>query len=151
MARHAVCFADELAPGERRIVDLEGRSIGVFNVNGDFHAVRNRCPHKGAPLCLGLAKGLVVGSQPYEYEIVRDGEILRCPWHGWEFDLLTGKSIFNPHRLRVKSYAVSVEDWPYDYAEPGENTDEDPALETFDVSLEPGDVPGRSVVMVHVS
>lgn len=151
MARHAVCFVDELLPGERRIVEFEGRSIGVFNVHGEFHAVRNRCPHKGAPLCLGLAKGLVTGSQPYEYEITREGEILRCPWHGWEFDLQTGRSVFNPHRLRVKSYAVSVEDWPYDFAPPGDDPDEDPALETFAVSFESADGSGRQMVMVHVS
>jgi 3-phenylpropionate/trans-cinnamate dioxygenase ferredoxin subunit len=150
MAKHAVCAVEDLPPGERKIVELEGRSIGIFNVNGEFHAVRNRCPHKGAPLCLGLAKGLVTGERPYEYEIDRDGEILRCPWHGWEFDLLTGKSVFNPHRMRVKSYAVHVEDWPYEFASPGENPDEDPSLETFDVSIEQDESRTRRIVTVNV-
>lgn len=150
MAKHAVCAVDELPPGERRIVELEGRSIGVFNVNGAFHAVRNRCPHKGAPLCLGLAKGLVVGEQPYEYEIEREGEILRCPWHGWEFDLATGKSVFNPHKMRVKSYAVNVEDWPYEFALRGDDPNEDPSLEIFDVSIEPDDSRTRQIVTVSV-
>lgn len=150
MAKHAVCSVDELPEGERKIVELEGRSIGVFNVNGTFLAVRNRCPHKGAPLCLGLARGLVVGEQPYEYDIERDGEILRCPWHGWEFDLLTGKSIFNPHKMRVKSYSVSVETWPYEFAAPGENPEEDPALETFAVSIEPNSSRTAQMVMVDV-
>jgi 3-phenylpropionate/trans-cinnamate dioxygenase ferredoxin subunit len=150
MARHVVCYADELRPGDRRIVEVEGRSIGIFNVNDQFHAVRNRCPHKGAPLCRGLVKGLVVGNQPYEYEVLRDGEILRCPWHGWEFDLLTGRSVFNPHRLRVNSYPVSVEEWPYDFAEPGGDPDEDPSLETYPVSIEPDGPRGRQVVVIDV-
>jgi nitrite reductase (NADH) small subunit len=151
MARHVICSVDELPPGDRRIVELEGRSIGVFNVDGVFHAVRNRCPHKGAPLCLGLTKGMVTGARPYEYDITREGEILRCPWHGWEFDLLTGRSVFNPHRLRVKRYAVSVEDWPYEYADPGNDSDADPALETYAVTVETAEPTGRQVVMVHVS
>jgi 3-phenylpropionate/trans-cinnamate dioxygenase ferredoxin subunit len=150
MARHVVCYADELLPGDRRIVEFEGRSIGVFNVNGAFHAVRNRCPHKGAPLCKGLIKSLVTATQPYEYDVSRDGEILRCPWHGWEFDLLTGKSVFNPHRLRVKSYNVSVEEWPYDFACPGDDPDEDPSLERFDVSVEHDQAKERQIVVLNV-
>ena len=150
MARHVVCYADELLPGERRIVELEGRSIGVFNVNNQFYAVRNRCPHKGAPLCKGMIKGLVTSTKPYEYNVTRDGEILRCPWHGWEFDLLTGKSVFNPHRLRVKSYDVSVEEWPYDFACREDNPDEDPSLETFQVSVEHDAAKGRQVVLLNV-
>lgn len=148
MAKHAVCAVEELPAGQRLIVELEGRSIGVFNVNGAFHAVRNRCPHKGAPLCLGLSGGLVVGEEPYQYEFERDGEILRCPWHGWEFDLLTGKSIFNPHKLRVKHYAVSVEHWPYAFASPDEFPDGNPSLETFEVSIEQDVDRARDVVVV---
>jgi nitrite reductase (NADH) small subunit len=133
VARHVVCGVDELPPGQRRVVEVNGRSIGVFNVHGTFYAVRNRCPHHGAPLCLGPVKGLVLGPRPHEYEIVREGEILRCPWHGWEFDLTNGRSIFNPHKVRVRSYDVSVEGAPGD----------DPSVETFPVSVE------RRQVVLH--
>ena len=135
LVQHVVGTVDELPPGGRKIVEVEGRSIGVFNVAGRYYALRNRCPHKGAPLCVGMLKGLVTGPAPYQYVIEREGEILRCPWHGWEFDLLTGRSIINPHKLRVKRYEVTIE-----YPE----ADEDPSIETFPVSIE------REMVILHV-
>lgn len=109
MATHVVARVAELPPGERRIVEAEGRSIGVFNVDGRFYALRNACPHQGAPLCLGRVTGTVTPGAPGEYSWERDGQILVCPWHAWEFDLATGRSVFNPHRTRVRSYRVSVE------------------------------------------
>jgi nitrite reductase/ring-hydroxylating ferredoxin subunit len=104
-----VCRAEELPPGQRRIVDAGGLSIGVFNVKGRYYALNNRCPHRAAPLCLGKVADGVVASERGAYEIVRQGEILRCPWHGWEFDITNGRSWFNPHTLRVKSYEVALE------------------------------------------
>jgi nitrite reductase/ring-hydroxylating ferredoxin subunit len=106
---HVVCRAEELPPGHRRIVQVNGLSIGVFNVKGTYYALLNRCPHRSAPLCQGRITYGVVGNHRGEYETVREGEILRCPWHGWEFDITTGRSWFNPHRVRVKSYGVVVE------------------------------------------
>ncbi len=130
MAKHIVGKASEVGLGERRIVEAEGRSIGVFNVGGSYYALRNSCPHQAAPLCLGAIKGMTMPSQPGEYIWAREGEILRCPWHGWEFDITTGRSIFNPHRMRVKAYDVTVEHQMDD-------TD-DESVETFDVSVEDG-------------
>ena len=46
---------------------------------------------------------------PGSYRYAREGEILRCPWHGWEFDVTNGRSIFNPHAVRVRKYPVAVE------------------------------------------
>src|SRR5690606_38390105 len=97
LQRHVVARASEIPPGERLIVDVAGRSIGVFNVRGSFYALRNRCPHQAAPLCRGAVKGTALPGKPGEYHWGREGEILRCPWHGWEFDILTGQSVFNPH------------------------------------------------------
>lgn len=108
MATHIVSRVSELPPGERKIVEAEGRSIGVFNVHGTYYALRNVCPHQGAPLCLGSVQGTAAVSSPGEYVWGREGEILRCPWHGWEFDLTTGSSIFNPHKTRVRRYEVTV-------------------------------------------
>jgi 3-phenylpropionate/trans-cinnamate dioxygenase ferredoxin subunit len=101
---------EELPPGSRRIVEVAGRSIGVFNVGGDYLAVRNRCPHQGGPLCEGVQLGEVTSSGPGEYRYDRPGEIIRCPWHAWEFDLRTGASWFDPERKRVRSYEVEVVD-----------------------------------------
>ena len=109
MARHVVGRVSEVPPGKRKIVEVEGRSIGVFNVHGTYVALRNRCPHQGAPLCLGSVKGMTLPSAPGEYLWAREGEILRCPWHGWEFDLLTGKAICEPDRTHVRTYNVTVE------------------------------------------
>jgi len=109
MARHLIGLVSEVPPGERKTVEVEGRSIGVFNVHGTFYALRNSCPHQGGPLCLGSIKGMTLPSPPGEYVWARDGEILRCPWHGWEFDLTPGRAICEPERTRVRAYEVTVE------------------------------------------
>lgn len=57
MERYVVGRVSEVPPGARKIVEVAGRSIGVFNVNGQYFALRNRCPHQAAPLCLGAVKG----------------------------------------------------------------------------------------------
>lgn len=129
--RYVVCPLNELPPGQRKIVSVGPRSIGVFNVKGELYALRNRCPHKGAPLCQGIVRPLVTSAQPYQFDVEREGEILRCPWHGWEFDITTGRSLFNPHQVRVRSYDVSVE--------AGVET-----LETFPVTVE------QELVILHV-
>jgi 3-phenylpropionate/trans-cinnamate dioxygenase ferredoxin subunit len=109
MAKHVVASVDEIAPGSRKIVEIGGRSIGVFNVGGEYFALRNRCPHQGGPLCLGRITGFLMAAQPGEYVYSRRGEILRCPWHGWEFDVKTGQSWFDPATTRVRTYPVTVE------------------------------------------
>lgn len=130
MEKHVVGFVRDLPPGKRIIVTLKGRSIGVFNVNGTYYALRNACPHQGAPLCVGSVVGMTfpsLPSHPDEYLYGREGEIVRCPWHGWEFDITNGKSIFNPHKYRVKTYEVTIED-----------TEEDPNVETYPVTVDAG-------------
>ncbi len=126
MGRHVICRAGELQPGEVRIVEAEKRSIGIFNIRGDFYALRNTCPHKGAPLCRGIITGLVVSDEPLQMQMTRNGEVLRCPWHGWEFDITTGRSVYNPHRMLVKTYDVAVE----------QMVEDDPSVETYPVQVE---------------
>ncbi len=108
MSRFVVCKVSELPPGGRRIVRVNGREIGVFNVKGKYYALRNLCPHQSAPLCQGELTGLAVSDEPGEIEWTREGEILRCPWHGWEFDILSGRTVFQS-KNRVKTYDVRVE------------------------------------------
>ena len=109
MARHVAATVEEIPPGQRKIVAVAGRSIGIFNVSGEFFALRNRCPHQGGPLCHGPLEGLIESTGPGDYSVSRPGEVLRCPWHGWEFDIRTGQSWFDPARIRVRRYDVIVE------------------------------------------
>lgn len=107
--KHVVCPVTELPPGSRRIVEVGGRSIGVFNIGGKLLAVRNRCPHQGAPLCLGHVQGYWTSTRPHERILDESRPILKCPWHGWEFDLETGRSVAGPDRWRVRTYPTEVE------------------------------------------
>ncbi len=129
MARHVVATVDEIPPGARMLVTVGGREIGIFNVAGEYFAIGNRCPHNGGSLCKGRVVGLVEAAEPGCYQVSRRGELVRCPWHGWEFDLRTGKSWCEPERTKVKSYEAKVE--------PGEALIEGPLrAETFPVSIE---------------
>ncbi len=112
MGRHVVSTIQAIPPGFRKIVEVEGRSIGVFNIDGEFFALRNRCPHQGGPLCWGRLSGFPTARVPGEYRYTRKGEILRCPWHGWEFDVKTGRSWVDPKRVRTRSYPTKVEVGP---------------------------------------
>lgn len=105
----AVCALAEVPPGSTRIVTVAGREIGLFNVDGRVYALRNSCPHRAAPLCLGRLSGTTLPSTPYEYIYGRQNMVLRCPWHGWEFDLETGEPLVN-HGLRAKTYRVDIAD-----------------------------------------
>ena len=142
MPKYEVATVDEIQPGERKIVDVGGRSIGVFNLNGEFFALRNICPHEGGPLCVGPLCGVVESEMPGEYHYSNPGQILRCPWHGWEFDIRTGQSWFDPRKVRVRSYEVTVEP-PPDDSDAGDMEPPAPGLErgpyvaeTYDVSVE---------------
>lgn len=145
MAKHTVATVDEISPGQRKIVEVAGRSIGVFNINGEFFALRNACPHQGGPLCKGIVSGFLSATAPGEFTYVRRGEMVRCPWHGWEFDIKTGQSWFDPAKTRVRTYDVTVEPVvePASAALPQEATDAPPGYlpgpytaESYPVSVE---------------
>jgi 3-phenylpropionate/trans-cinnamate dioxygenase ferredoxin subunit len=108
--RVEVCGVDELPIGRRRLVQTETRGVvGVFNVNGRLRALKNVCPHRGAELCRGPVTGAPVINAQGEVEWTKDGMILRCAWHGWEFDIDTGTTFVAPYK-RVATYPVTVED-----------------------------------------
>ena len=131
---HPVCAVDELPPGERRLVEVDGRPIGVFNIAGEYHALTNVCPHQRAPLCEGTLTGTTRADGVDEVHWERDGEILVCPWHGWEFDVTTGESVFNPHRWSVMTFETDV------LANPEAVQDEhaEPTVETYPVDVTDG-------------
>ncbi|MFH5182494.1 Rieske (2Fe-2S) protein [Paenibacillus sp. TAB 01] len=132
MGKHIVGNRSDIPAGQRKIVNLEGISVGVFNIEGTYYAVKNSCPHQLAPLCLGKVTGTTLPSKPGEFLYGREGEIVRCPWHGWEFDLTNGQSLFDPNKCRVKTYEVGVEAETETAAAP----EEEPRLETFPVHVE---------------
>jgi 3-phenylpropionate/trans-cinnamate dioxygenase ferredoxin subunit len=106
---HVVCSVGELPPGTQRGVIVGGRPIAIFNVDGLLFAIRDRCPHQGAALLRGTVVGAVRASAPGCYEYDASRPMVRCPWHGWEFELSSGQSWFDPRRERVKAYEVTVE------------------------------------------
>jgi nitrite reductase/ring-hydroxylating ferredoxin subunit len=111
--RHVVGALDALPPGTVQIVEVRGRSIGVVNDQGHLYALRNVCPHHGAPLCRGSVSGVMRPSEPhvYDYSGADEGDrVIRCPWHGYEFRLTDGRSVTTPERMAVRTYRVEVED-----------------------------------------
>lgn len=109
--RIVICAVSELAPGEKRVVQDEetGISIGVFNIGGEFFALKNVCPHLGAPLCLGSIHATHRPSPVFEFRPDLAGRVLRCPWHGWEFDIVTGKALYDANS-RVANYPCHVDE-----------------------------------------
>jgi nitrite reductase/ring-hydroxylating ferredoxin subunit len=108
MAGHVVATVDQIPPGQRKLVEVGGRAIVIYNLGGAFFALANRCPHRGGSLVDGIQTGLVESTDPGHYSYSRPGEMVKCPWHGWEFDIRTGKSWCDPSRFRVRQYPVSV-------------------------------------------
>jgi|tagenome__1003787_1003787.scaffolds.fasta_scaffold20924747_3 nitrite reductase (NADH) small subunit len=96
---------EDLDRDGRLLARVGGREIGVLRVNGELRGVRNRCPHHGGPLCLGTV-GERVGGEPGRYELA-GSHVLRCPWHGWEFDPSTGQCL-DDAAMRVAVYPAKA-------------------------------------------
>jgi nitrite reductase/ring-hydroxylating ferredoxin subunit len=92
MSLHAVATTKDIPPGGAHAVEVAGRSIGLFNVDGVIYAIDNICTHDNAPLSEG---------------VVSDGCVV-CPWHGAQFDLATGQVLTPPAVEDVRSYEVVV-------------------------------------------
>lgn len=107
--RFVVAPAESLPSGSSKIVEVAGRSIGLINVDGRIYALRNGCPHRGAPLCLGKVKGTMLSSEPHEYVYSEEPLVVSCPWHHYEFRLDNGESVHSPKTLRVKTYKAGIE------------------------------------------
>jgi 3-phenylpropionate/trans-cinnamate dioxygenase ferredoxin component len=91
-----VCRAEELGPGESRIVEIEGRKIGVFNAGDGLYAIEDRCSHDDGPLAEGAFDP--------------ERKVVECPRHGSLFDLTTGRPKTLPAYLPVDTFPVRVED-----------------------------------------
>ncbi|TMA12251.1 MAG: Rieske 2Fe-2S domain-containing protein [Deltaproteobacteria bacterium] len=87
-----VCKKSDLPEGRGRTVDVNGKPVAIFNVDGNFCAISDTCMHRGGPLGEGEL----------------DGKIVVCPWHGWRYDVTTGVNELNPS-ISVQKYQVKVE------------------------------------------
>jgi nitrite reductase/ring-hydroxylating ferredoxin subunit len=91
--RIRVAHLADLAPGRLYYVEVDGLPIALANVAGTIYAFGDSCRHEGGPLSAGMLINCTV----------------TCPWHGWTYDVRTGKSIVPPVGLRVPTYPVHVE------------------------------------------
>lgn len=87
-----VAARGEIGLGEFRGFELEGTKLVVYNVDGVLYATSGTCAHNGGPLAQGLL----------------EDHLVTCPWHAWEFDVRTGRAVYDP-RVCVATYAVRVE------------------------------------------
>lgn len=105
-----VAALDDVPEDTFLVVDVDGVEIGIVRDGDELHAVRNSCPHHGAPLCLGRVTGTMLPSEPGAMAYGMDRRVVTCPWHQYEFDLASGRPIFTNVRGRVRTYDVAVRD-----------------------------------------
>lgn len=116
MSTHTVASTDELEEGDRMLVRLEGREIAVFRIEGELYAYTNWCAHQSGPICEGPLSGTQEArfnpsTLETEVEWVREGRILNCPWHGWEYDVTNGECLSSDSNdVALISHPVRVED-----------------------------------------
>src|SRR5215813_3614860 len=91
-----VCPAAELGPGQMRLVEHEGRKIGVFNCDGELRAIEDRCSHDDGPLAEG--------------EFDPGACTVECPRHGSLFDLNSGRPKTLPAFKPVQTFPVAISD-----------------------------------------
>jgi nitrite reductase/ring-hydroxylating ferredoxin subunit len=106
--RYVVARVGDIPEGERLIVEIGGRKVGVFNIGGSFHALLHSCPHAQGPLCEGDLLHPVFGDGPGDVRMDPDKVFLCCPWHGWLFDLASGQSWWDPARTQARRFPVEV-------------------------------------------
>ena len=114
MSEHVVAKAGEMTDGDRIVVQLKGRDIGIFRIDGEYYAYTSWCAHQGGPACEGRLTGTMDATVDRETREVtkeygREGKILKCPWHGWEFDITTGQALPREN-VKLPSCPVEVRD-----------------------------------------
>lgn len=110
MPLHLVTELAGLENAKPQIFSVAGRSIGLIRSNGTVYAVRNVCPHKRAPVCRGTLKGTMLPSDPNTFVFGLENQVLQCPWHGWEFDLETGRTLCAGETKKLTLYPVTIKD-----------------------------------------
>lgn len=109
--RFKVATVEDLSEdGSRAFAELDGIEVAVFRIEGEYYAVANYCVHQGGPLCEGDLRGQYgVGDDGWEWTYDSTEKNVHCPWHGWRFDVTTGRNI-DESRYAVPTYDVEVED-----------------------------------------
>ena len=110
--KYHVCNVQDVPRGEKRTFTVKNIPIVLIHSNQDeFYAIYSICPHQHGNFGYGALGGLTAASEPgAEFCYIREGEILRCPWHGFSFDVTTGACLTAPEKLRVKTYPVVLQD-----------------------------------------
>ena len=98
---------DAPAAGEVRLLDVGSHRVGLYRVGDELHALGDRCPHRGAPLCSSGRAVRGITLQDGAPTQGAEATSVRCPWHKWDFDIATGRCLVHP-RLRVRRYRVTV-------------------------------------------
>lgn len=109
MALEYVTELDSLIEARPSVFEVKGQSIGLIRTSDKVYAVRNLCPHKRAPVCKGTMRGTMLPSEPGSFVFDMESQVLQCPWHGWEFDLETGRTLC-PSKSRLKLFPVTLRD-----------------------------------------
>jgi nitrite reductase/ring-hydroxylating ferredoxin subunit len=105
--RFRIGKSQDFTTGRMQIVALADREIGVTRLHtGELRAIANRCPHKGAPVCRGIVGGVWDSSGPGEMTFDNNRDVLMCPWHGFAFDLATGKEDFWKQPASLRMYPI---------------------------------------------
>ncbi|MFR9805279.1 Rieske (2Fe-2S) protein [Pseudonocardia sp. RS010] len=104
-----VARVSELADGQIKAVDIDGLKLAVVRWDGEFFAVRDRCPHEASSLCFGVVGRSLTGDGSGVADLDGDRVVLICPWHRWEYDLRTGAGV-RMTSVTVKTYPVEVRD-----------------------------------------
>ncbi|OWU85671.1 hypothetical protein ATO6_01710 [Oceanicola sp. 22II-s10i] len=126
--KHVVAKVSDFEGTDRKLVEVKGRPIVIFKKGDEWFGMLDRCPHQGGSLCSGSLISWVESSGPGDYRMSRKDEIVRCPWHGWEFDIRTGVACARPTKYRARPVGVSVVK--------SEETETVGNLELYDVSRE---------------
>jgi nitrite reductase (NADH) small subunit len=109
--RHKIGRSRDFAVGEMKLVELNGREVGVIRLhNGELRAVMNRCPHKGAPICRGIVGGVWDSTGPGQLTLDEGRDVLVCPWHGFAFDLKTGREVCWRRPANLRMYPIEDAD-----------------------------------------
>jgi nitrite reductase/ring-hydroxylating ferredoxin subunit len=95
--------------GQRIIEEIEGQEIAVFRHDGEYFALANYCVHQSGPLCEGGLTGQTTTEEDnWDWSYDPEEKYIRCPWHGWTYDITTGTSV-KDDSYSIPSYDVEVE------------------------------------------
>jgi nitrite reductase/ring-hydroxylating ferredoxin subunit len=106
--KHLACHVQDVPDNAAKIVKVKNLTVGVFKLSDGYYAMLNVCPHRGAAICEGPVCGTTRSNEKREFIYEREGELVRCAWHGWEFDIRSGEFLVEP-RIKARTFPVTVE------------------------------------------